>query len=64
MLVAQLNTVAAFATLAISAHLGLYSMGLLLGLAILFVLIASLIVLPALMVWWERRHARRGAGTA
>jgi uncharacterized protein len=63
-LVAQLNTVAAFATLAISAHIGLYSMGLLLGLAILFVLIASLIVLPALMVWWERRHARRGAGTA
>jgi hopanoid biosynthesis associated RND transporter like protein HpnN len=60
-LVAQLNTVAAFATLTVSEHLGLYSMGLLLGLAILFVLIASLVVLPALMVWWERR--RRGPET-
>ena len=63
-LVAQLNTVAAFATLTVSEHLGLYSMGLLLGLAILFVLIASLVVLPALMVWWERRSARRQAGAA
>ena len=60
-LVAQLNTVAAFATLAISQHLGLYSMGLLLGIAILFVLIASLVVLPALMVVWDRRRAGRGA---
>jgi predicted RND superfamily exporter protein len=48
-LIAQLNSVGAFATLAVSAHRGLYSMGLLLGLAILFVLIASLIVLPAVM---------------
>jgi predicted RND superfamily exporter protein len=63
-LVAQLNTVAAFATLTVSEHLGLYSMGLLLGLAILFVLIASLVVLPALMVWWERRSARRQVGAA
>ena len=43
-LVAQLNTVAAFATLAISAHRGLYSMGMLLGIAILFVVIVSLVV--------------------
>jgi hopanoid biosynthesis associated RND transporter like protein HpnN len=52
-LVAQLNTVGAFATLAVSAHRGLFSMGLLLGLAILLVLIASLIVLPAAMkaIW-------------
>lgn len=49
-LIAQLNTVAAFATLAVSQHRGLYSMGVLLGLAILFVLIVCLIVLPAFMV--------------
>jgi predicted RND superfamily exporter protein len=54
-LVAQLNTVAAFATLAISDHQGLYSMGLLLGLSIFFVLIASLVVLPALLIALERR---------
>jgi len=53
-LVAQLNTVAAFATLAISEHRGLYSMGLLLGIAIFFVLIVSLIVLPAFMIAIDR----------
>jgi len=60
-LVAQLNTVAAFATLAISDHRGLYSMGLLLGLAILFVLIVSLVVLPAFMVFLEQRGKRTSA---
>lgn len=49
-LVAQLNTVAAFATLTVSNHMGLYSMGLLLGLSILLVLIVSLVVLPAALV--------------
>jgi hypothetical protein len=53
--VAQLNTVAAFATLGIAEHRGLYSMGTLLGLSILFVLIASLLVLPALMIAIESR---------
>jgi hypothetical protein len=55
-LVAQLNTVAAFATLGIAEHRGLYSMGTLLGLSILFVLIASLLVLPALMIAIESRN--------
>jgi hopanoid biosynthesis associated RND transporter like protein HpnN len=54
-LVAQLNTVAAFATLAISHHQGLYSMGLLLGLAILLVVIVCLVVLPAAMIALHRR---------
>jgi hopanoid biosynthesis associated RND transporter like protein HpnN len=49
-LVAQLNTVAAFATLAVAQHRGLFSMGVLLGIAILFVLIVSLIVLPSFMI--------------
>jgi predicted RND superfamily exporter protein len=49
-LVAQLNTVAAFATLAVAQHRGLFSMGVLLGISILFVLIVSLIVLPSFMI--------------
>jgi predicted RND superfamily exporter protein len=49
-LVAQLNTVAAFATLAVAQHRGLFSMGVLLGVAIFFVLIVSLVVLPSFMV--------------
>jgi hypothetical protein len=49
-LITQLNTVAAFATLAIAEHRGLFSMGVLLGLAILLVLIVSLIVLPSFMI--------------
>jgi len=49
-LVAQLNTVGAFATLAIAKHQGLFSMGVLLGLAIFFVLIVSLVVLPSFMI--------------
>jgi uncharacterized protein len=56
-LVAQLNTVAAFATLTVSSHMGLYSMGLLLGLSILLVLIVSLVVLPAALVAIDKgRH--------
>jgi hypothetical protein len=48
-LITQLNTVAAFATLAVAEHRGLFSMGVLLGLSILLVLIVSLVVLPAFM---------------
>lgn len=58
-LVAQLNTAAAFATLAVADHRGLFSMGVLLGLSIVFVLIASLIVLPAAMVLWDRLRVWR-----
>ena len=49
-LITQLNTVAAFATLSLAKHEGLFSMGVLLGLAIFFVLIVSLIVLPSFML--------------
>ena len=60
--IAQLNTAAAFATLAISDHRGLYSMGVLLGMAILFVLIASLVVLPAGIVSLRSwKHERKVA---
>jgi hopanoid biosynthesis associated RND transporter like protein HpnN len=62
-LVAQLNTAAAFATLAVADHRGLFSMGVLLGLAILFVLIASLLLLPAGMEMFKswRRNATAAA---
>lgn len=63
-LVAQLNTVAAFATLAISDHRGLYSMGLLLGLAILLVVIVCLVVLPAALIALNRMHAKAAADTS
>jgi hypothetical protein len=49
-LITQLNTVAAFATLAVANHRGLFSMGVLLGISIFFVLIVSLVVLPSFMV--------------
>ena len=49
-LITQLNTVAAFATLAVAHHRGLFSMGVLLGISIFFVLIVSLIVLPSFMI--------------
>ena len=49
-LITQLNTVAAFATLAVANHRGLFSMGVLLGISIFFVLIVSLIVLPSFMI--------------
>jgi hypothetical protein len=58
-LVAELNTVAAFATLAVAEHRGLFSMGVLLGLAILFVLIVSLILLPSFMIALGFRETRR-----
>lgn len=63
-LVAQLNNVAAFATLAISAHRGLYSMGLLLGLAVLLTVIVCLIVLPAGLVALTKRKTARAMQAA
>ena len=63
-LITQLNTVAAFATLAIAEHRGLFSMGVLLGLAIFFVLVVSLIVLPAFMLATGISKARPAARPA
>ena len=57
-LVSTLTTATAFATLSLSDHRGLSSMGILLAIAILFTLICSLIVLPSLMMEWERRRRR------
>jgi len=57
-LVSTLTTATAFATLSLSDHRGLSSMGILLAIAILFTLICSLVVLPSLMMEWERRRRR------
>jgi len=48
-LFSALTTVASFGSLAISGHRGMMSMGLLLTIAIVWTLVATLIVLPALM---------------
>jgi len=48
-----LTTIASFGSLAISAHRGMASMGLLLTVAILWSLVCTLIVLPALLSLFE-----------
>lgn len=70
-LVSTLTTSTAFATLAISNHRGLASMGILLAIAITFTVVSALIVLPSLMIgrhrWaqhrWARRHRQGGGPT-
>ena len=59
-LFSALTTIASFGSLAISDHRGLASMGLLLTGAILWSLMATLIVLPSLLA--HRSNARRGSG--
>jgi len=54
-LFSALTTVASFGSLAISGHRGMMSMGLLLTIAIVWTLVATLIVLPALMHKLPRR---------
>jgi hopanoid biosynthesis associated RND transporter like protein HpnN len=53
-LLTDANTALAFGTLAVSSHRGLFSLGLLLALATTLSLIASLIVLPAILTLLER----------
>jgi hopanoid biosynthesis associated RND transporter like protein HpnN len=67
-LFSALTTIAAFGSLAVSGHLGMASMGQLLTLAITVTLVATLIVLPAMIEVLQRRRtgeARTGkAGKA
>ncbi|MFC5356239.1 MMPL family transporter [Azospirillum himalayense] len=58
-LVSTLTTSTAFATLALSNHRGLSSMGVLLAVSITYTVISSLVVLPALMILWHRWRLRR-----
>ena len=55
-----LTTIGSFGTLALSAHRGTASMGALLTIAILFTLLCTLIVLPALMAMVGRRRRYQG----
>ncbi|MBK3803003.1 MMPL family transporter [Azospirillum brasilense] len=58
-LISTLTTSTAFATLALSNHRGLSSMGVLLAVSITYTVISSLVVLPALMILWHRWRLRR-----
>lgn len=54
-----LTTIVSFGSLAVSNHRGTASMGELLTIAIGYTLICSLVALPALMAWLERRRRPR-----
>ena len=56
-LLSALTTIGSFASLGISDHRGMASMGALLTLSLLFTLISTLIVLPTLIRWFVRRPA-------
>lgn len=55
-LLSALTTVGSFGTLALSSHLGTASMGILLTISIFMILLATLLVLPGLMIWLENSH--------
>jgi hopanoid biosynthesis associated RND transporter like protein HpnN len=59
-LFSALTTVASFGSLAISAHPGLASMGLLLSIAILWSLVCSLLILPSILALAGPREAPQG----
>ncbi len=54
-LYSALTTIASFGSLALSGHRGMTSMGQLLTIAIVYTLVSTLFVLPALMTWLEQR---------
>lgn len=54
-LFSALTTIASFGSLALSGHRGMTSMGQLLTIAVVYTLVCTLIVLPALLRWLERR---------
>lgn len=56
-----LTTIFSFASLAVSTHRGIQSMGILLAIAILWTLVATLVLLPAMFELAHRRRLRRGA---
>lgn len=56
-LFSALTTIASFGSLALSAHRGTASMGILLTMAIAYTLVATLVVLPTMASWLERRRA-------
>lgn len=53
-LFSALTTIASFGTLGFSTHRGIASLGLLLTIGLVYVLLANLVFLPALLNWMER----------
>ncbi|TDI60481.1 MAG: hypothetical protein E2O92_05385 [Alphaproteobacteria bacterium] len=54
-----LTTVASFGSLSLSAHWGTASLGILLSLSMAYIVVCTIVVLPALMSWrdqWNRRN--------
>jgi hopanoid biosynthesis associated RND transporter like protein HpnN len=60
-LFSALTTIASFGSLAVSRHLGLASMGLLLTIAILASLVCTLVVLPSILALVDRQAGERAA---
>jgi predicted RND superfamily exporter protein len=60
----NLTMVASFGSLAVSEHLGLASMGLLLAIAILWSMICCLVVLPAMLMVTSGQRQRTAAQVA
>jgi hypothetical protein len=56
-----LTTAASFGSLAVTEHRGMSSMGVLLTVAIAYTLVATLVVLPAMMHWLDRRRGNIAA---
>ncbi|MEE9544628.1 MAG: MMPL family transporter, partial [Rhodospirillales bacterium] len=56
-----LTTIGSFGTIALSGHPGTSSMGLLLAISITLTLACTLVVLPALMVFWRGAAEQQGA---
>jgi uncharacterized protein len=58
-ILSSLTTLGSFGTLALSAHRGTASMGVLLAISIVMILVATLLVLPGLLGWLNLRRNRR-----
>jgi hypothetical protein len=58
-LLSALTTLAAFGSLAVSGHPGMHSIGVLLAFAVIYLILCTLVVLPAMLALSERRALAR-----
>jgi hypothetical protein len=58
------TTLAAFGSLSVSRHWGIHSLGLLLSISVVSLIVCTLIVLPALILFREQWRSRRTGGSA
>ncbi len=63
-ILSTLTTVAAFGALSLSIHQGIRSMGLLLTISMGYLLVCTILVLPAMLYWRARSMAGRNSGLA